>query len=249
MKHRIIPSLHSLVIITLCLSIAGAFIYLSTRELNKDVELANQTIDIENMYGNWNKPKYQTKQIDVSFKYDTRQVDDVHIVNYDLTNKVGEDMITQKEIEILLNCYKNEICEDIDISARTEYLINNYKNFLIKDDFVIVYGLYPDMREESFGEIENNIFIINEQMFANIVNSIYSKTNKKYDGVRRDFLINNVDIEYSDYTNQHRIEKKDDMIQLAVEEILEEETSYVREDIDLLKIIAESVSFLDKENN
>jgi len=251
MKYKVIPSFHSLVIIIFCVLIVGAFIYLSTSELNRDVEMIDQTIDMEKIYDRWDKskPEYETKRVDVSYKYDTRQVDDVHIINYEITNDIGEVKVTPREVDVLLNCYKNGVCEDIDISKTTEYIINNYKHFLIKDDFVIVYGLYPDRSEESFGEIENNIFIINKHMFANIVNPIYSKTNKKYNKIRKEFLLNNADIEYEDSLNEKRMAKKEEMNQTAIDEILNEEAIYIKDDIKLLEIIAKSVSFLEQENN
>lgn len=251
MKHKVIPSFHGLVIIIFCVLIVGAFIYLSTSKLDRDVEMIDQTIDMEKIYDKWDtsKPKYEMKRVDVSYKYDTRQVDDVHIINYEITNDVGEKKITPREVEVLLNCYKNKVCEDIDISKTTEYIINNYKHFLIKDDFVIVYGLYPDRNKESFGEIESNIFIINEHMFANIVNPIYSKTNKKYDKIRKDFLLNNANIEYENILNKKRMAKKEKMNQAAIDEILNEKAIYVKDDIKLLEIIAKSISFSKQENN
>ena len=250
MKDTSISFLHSMIVIIFCLVLVGGFIFLSTRELNKDVEMANQTVAMENMYSMWEKqPKYKTKQIDVSFQYDTRQVDDMHVVNYEITNVTGQEKITQTEINVLLDCYRNDICDDVDISEKTEHLIKDYKNFIVRDDMVIVYGLYPKKSEESFGEIENNIFVISEDLFANIINPLYSKTNKKYDSVRKNFLINNADIDYSDYSNEKRITKKEEMMRDAIGEIGEEKLHYVKEDIELLQSIAESVAMIEKETN
>ncbi len=252
MKHKIIPSLHSLIIIIACFALAGSFIFLSMQKLNEDVEMISETIDLENMYkmkNVWEEPKYTTKQIDVSFKYDTRQVDNMHVVHYEITNETGPENITQKEIDVMLDCYRNEICDEVDISAKTEHLINDYKNFIIKNGVVVVYGLYPKTSEESFGEIDSNVFVIKEDLFAKIVNPIYSKTNQKYDKIRRNFLMNNINIDYNSYLNDARITQKNEMVQNVLDEIRDGEVAYIKDDLELLKIITESVEIIEKEEN
>jgi len=250
MKDTSISFFHSMIVIIFCLILVGGFIFLSTRKLEKEVDTVNQAIAIDNMYSILaEKPKYKMKHIDVSFQYDTRQVDDMHVVNYEITNNLGDNKITQVEIDVLLNCYRNDVCDNASISQKIEQLINNYKHFIVKDGVVIVYGLYPEESKESFGEIESSVFVISEELFVHIINPIYLKTNKKYDNIRKNFLISNVDIDYNDYTNIQRIEQKNEMMQNAMNDIMEEQSYYVKEDIKLLHLVAESVSMIKKETS
>ncbi len=248
LKNKTVKLLHGLAIIIFCLILAGSFIYLSSKKLNNDVEMASQVIDVNDIYDIWNKnPQYEVKRINVSFQYDTRQVEDIRVINYKITNEKGEKNITQEEINVLLNCYRNNNCQKKDISEKTKNIIENYKHSIIKDDLVIVYGLFPIETEESFGEIESNVFVINENLFATIVNPIYSDTNKRYNTIRKKFLIDNSGISYEDYLNKKRQNKKEEMVKDAINEILEEKAIYVKNDIDLLEIIANSVYIIDEE--
>jgi hypothetical protein len=249
MNSKIVKSVHSIIVIIIALALAAAFIFLSTSELKKDVDIAAESLDIENSYKRWGKkPKYETKQIDVEFQYDTRQVDDVHVINYKITDKTGDKTITQKEIDILLKCYMEADCSEKDFSQKTRYIIDNYKNYIVKDDVVVVYGLMPVNFSESFGEIENNIFVIHKELFAKIVDPVFSNTNKKYNNIRKEFLVNNMNIDYDDYDNEQRISKKDEMNKDALQEIQAENSDIVKEDLRLLRIIAESVEMVDKGN-
>ena len=59
--------------------------------------------------------------------------------------------------------------------------------------------------------------------------------------------MNNVDIDYNQYLNDARIAQKNEMVQNAINEIKEEKSIYVRDDLNLLNIIAESVEVIEKE--
>jgi len=252
MKHKVIPSMHSMIIILACFLLAGSFIFLSMQKLNEDVEMITEAADFESMYmvkSIFKEPELITKRIDILFEYDTRQIDEMYVVHYKITNDVGLENITQGELDVLLNCYKNNICDEIDISEKTEHIIKNYKNFIIKEDVVVVYGLYPKNSPESFSEVENNVFVISDDLFAQIVNPIYSKTAEKYNKIRRSFLRNNVGIDYSQYNNEAWIAQKDVMIQDAISEITQEESVYIKDDIELLSTIAKSVEIVEKDVN
>lgn len=231
MKHKIIPVAIGTSTIILCALLAGAFIYLSTSAFEDEVSTPGQTVNMSrSQLIQWFQKDYTTPYADIIFQYDQKQVDKMTVNNYEISMIQIEGKITIKELNVLRDCYKNNDCKNKEVSQQVNNIINNYTHSIVKDDIVIVYGLIPSNFIQASGYIDSHIFIIGDVAFADIVNPIALKMNKKYANRSKEGIINMAEMEREAWV-----------------EILEEQTPEMLADLKLLEKSAQSVKLVSRE--
>ncbi|MEA3323223.1 MAG: hypothetical protein U9Q12_03290, partial [Patescibacteria group bacterium] len=157
-------------------------------------------------------------------------VDEMAVNNYEIAMIQAEGKMTIKEIKVLIDCYKNNNCKNKDVSQQVNHMINSYTHSIVKDDMVIVYGLMPNNFTQNSGRIDSHMFIIGDTVFADIVNPVSLKMNKKYTNIIKDGTTSMIDVEDELWA-----------------EILEAQTPEMLADLKLLEKSAQSIKLVPRE--
>lgn len=231
MKHKIIPVAIGTSTIILCALLAGAFIYLSTSAFEDEASIPGQTVHIpRNKYTQWFQKDDSAPYADIVFQYDQKQVDKMTVNNYDMSMIQAEGKITVKEINVLKDCYQDSDCKNKEVSQQVNNIINSYTHSIVKDDMVIVYGLMPNNFTQDSRHIDSHIFIIGDAVFADIVNPVSLKMNKKYTNIIEDGTTSVTELEDELWA-----------------EIFAAQTPEMLADLKLLKKSAQSIKLVPRE--